>query len=85
MGKEEIILSWGELFNRYDGCDIFEHWFCNEMCENIENYGNLEDLDAIYEKLTERYGKSKFKVTHYEHIQWRGKLNSDFRLSEVIE
>jgi hypothetical protein len=82
---ERIILNWDEVVNSYEGPDIFEFWFCNEMHEKVEDYGNPEDLDAVYEKLTERYGNSKFRVTHHDFIKWHGKLNSDFRLSEVTE
>lgn len=82
---ERIILNWDEVVNSYEGPDIFEFWFCNEMREKVETYGDPEDIDAIFERLTERYGNSKFFVSHHDYIKWHGKLNNDFRLSEVIE
>lgn len=68
-----IELSWTEVVNRYDDDQVaFEQYVCEEL--DIE----LTDWDALNEKFD---GKIFVVRPNYDYIEWRGVINSDFRLS----
>lgn len=70
---EKIELTWSDVVNRYEDDQVeFEQYVCEQL--DIE----LADWDALNERFD---GKTFIVRPNYDYIQWRGVINSDFRLS----
>lgn len=84
---EEIILTWDNVVNRYDDDQqLFEEYICDQLGIPLPVVNDCEDWENVYIELEKQFSGKKFVVRpNYDYIQWRGKINSDFRVREVTE